>query len=95
MAAVTIQAGPGAASDPDRLRLFSQINLVCAGNPAGSVLCALIDALAATVVIVADDPRHAGEIIATIQRDLTKAAERNWHEVKAQIATAISEPGRG
>jgi hypothetical protein len=91
---ILVQPSPGAARDPARLECFQLINLACAGKPIGSVLAALIDSLATTVLIVADDRAHANDVAETILGDLRKAIARNFDEVKAQLPTAIVDGGR-
>jgi hypothetical protein len=86
---------PGTPDDPDRDRYFQAIQLACAGGKTGTILCAQIDSLAATIAFCAATPAHAQEIIDSCRGDLIKAVADNWESVKQQAGEIHGEPGHG
>ncbi len=88
-----IEVMPGSADDPERDRVFREMQLACAGRATGAVFAAHIDSLAAVVVLCSKDRRHMAALVETLQRDLAKAIDRNWDVIRSQMAHTPRDAG--
>jgi hypothetical protein len=69
-------------------KVFEDIQCVCMGNSIVAVLQALLDSLTMTLIVASPDIGHAMQTIDTLPKDLALAVQKNWDDVKRQIADA-------
>lgn len=82
-----IKVRPGSANDPERERVFTDMQVACAGRSGGAVIAAHIDSLACCIGVLATDPANAQQIIDSAIGDLRRAVRDNWQTIKDQLVS--------